>query len=364
MHTYYLARGLHRSFSNVVSSAIPAANELVLKEGVGGRCSVSGRIATVFGCTGFIGRMLVNRLAKQGTQVIVPYRSEDIARNLKPMGDLGQIVPRKFSIYDHDSLMSCVRHSDVVYNLIGKDYETKSFTFEQALVDSAHNIAYACRSMDVPMLIHMSHLNADSQSTSKYMRAKAKSEEKVKDSFPNATVVRCASVYGFEDRFVHLLDWLNDLPFFFPMYNSGKTQFLPVCGSDIASALTYLAFHPNTVGKTCEFYGPKAYTFEELVDWFSEMAYKHKPKMHIPKNLALLHAYLTDKSDLDPFLSTDIIERLYIDEQPRLPDALTLKDVGVVKPNIFEYTAVEYIRVFRDAASYDLPGPMPSKSEP
>jgi hypothetical protein len=28
-----------------------------------------------------------------GTQVIVPYREEDEKRHLRPMGDLGQIVP-------------------------------------------------------------------------------------------------------------------------------------------------------------------------------------------------------------------------------------------------------------------------------
>ena len=28
-----------------------------------------------------------------GTQVVVPYREEDEKRHLKPMGDLGQIVP-------------------------------------------------------------------------------------------------------------------------------------------------------------------------------------------------------------------------------------------------------------------------------
>lgn len=28
-----------------------------------------------------------------GTQVVVPYREEDDKRHLKPMGDLGQIVP-------------------------------------------------------------------------------------------------------------------------------------------------------------------------------------------------------------------------------------------------------------------------------
>ena len=55
--------------------------------------SVSGHVATVFGCTGFLGRYIVNRLAQKGTQVIVPYRDEDEKRHLKLMGDLGQIVP-------------------------------------------------------------------------------------------------------------------------------------------------------------------------------------------------------------------------------------------------------------------------------
>lgn len=48
---------------------------------------------TVFGCTGFLGRYLVSKLGRAGTQVIVPYRDEDSKRHLKIMGDLGQIVP-------------------------------------------------------------------------------------------------------------------------------------------------------------------------------------------------------------------------------------------------------------------------------
>jgi nucleoside-diphosphate-sugar epimerase len=81
------------------------------------RSSVSGHVATVFGCTGFLGRYLVNRLAQKGTQVIVPYRDEDEKRHLKVMGDLGQIVPmvsvgasasynskraRKITDFEHD----------------------------------------------------------------------------------------------------------------------------------------------------------------------------------------------------------------------------------------------------------------------
>lgn len=47
----------------------------------------------MFGATGFLGRYLVSKLAKAGTQVVVPYRDEDEKRHLKLLGDLGQVVP-------------------------------------------------------------------------------------------------------------------------------------------------------------------------------------------------------------------------------------------------------------------------------
>lgn len=56
---------------------------------VGGQ--VSGITATVFGATGFLGRYVVAALARQGTQVVCPYRCDDLdMQYLKLMGDLGQ----------------------------------------------------------------------------------------------------------------------------------------------------------------------------------------------------------------------------------------------------------------------------------
>ena len=63
------------------------------KRGTGGRSSFSGIVATVFGATGFIGRYVVNRLGRMGSQVIVPYRGDEHDyRHLRLTGDLGQVV--------------------------------------------------------------------------------------------------------------------------------------------------------------------------------------------------------------------------------------------------------------------------------
>lgn len=65
----------------------------MVKKGSGGRSSFSGVVATVFGATGFVGRYVVNRLGKMGSQVVVPYRGDEHDhRHLRLMGDLGQMV--------------------------------------------------------------------------------------------------------------------------------------------------------------------------------------------------------------------------------------------------------------------------------
>ena len=55
------------------------------------RSALGGHTATVFGATGFLGRYIVQRLAKTGCTVIVPFREEMAKRHLKPTGDLGRV---------------------------------------------------------------------------------------------------------------------------------------------------------------------------------------------------------------------------------------------------------------------------------
>ena len=50
-------------------------------------------VITVFGGSGFIGRHLVRRLAKQGWTIRVAVRAPEAAKFLRPLGEVGQITP-------------------------------------------------------------------------------------------------------------------------------------------------------------------------------------------------------------------------------------------------------------------------------
>lgn len=71
--------------------------------------------------------------------------------------------------------MDCVKHSDIVYNLIGRDYETRNFDFQAVHVDAARNIASACQEVGVRRFVHVSSINADPKSSSEFFKTKVRS---------------------------------------------------------------------------------------------------------------------------------------------------------------------------------------------
>ena len=103
------------------------------------------------------------------------------------------------------SIEESVRHSDIVYNLIGRDYTTKNFDFEDVHVDGAHRIAEAVAKYDVDRFVHVSSLSAFADSPSEFYRTKARGEQVVREVFPETTIVRPAPMFGFEDKLLHRL---------------------------------------------------------------------------------------------------------------------------------------------------------------
>ena len=68
-------------------------------------------------------------------------------------------------------------------------------------MDAARNVAKLCRELGVSKLIHVSSLNSDTKSPSRVLQTKALGEKAVLEEFPDAVIVRPATMYGHEDRF-------------------------------------------------------------------------------------------------------------------------------------------------------------------
>ncbi|MGH0130899.1 UNVERIFIED_CONTAM: hypothetical protein FKN15_059620 [Acipenser sinensis] len=73
---------------------------------------------------------------------------------------------------DKDSISRALAHSNVVINLVGREWETSNYRFEDTHVNIPKEIARAAKEAGIEKFIHMSHLNADIRSSSKYLRTK------------------------------------------------------------------------------------------------------------------------------------------------------------------------------------------------
>ncbi|KZS93197.1 NADH dehydrogenase [Sistotremastrum niveocremeum HHB9708] len=325
----------------------------IIAYGPPGRSAVTGQVATVFGCTGFLGRYLVAKLAKAGTQVIVPYRDEDMKRHLKPMGDLGQIVNMEWDLRNDDQVRECLRHSDIVYNLVSRDYETKNYSFEDVNVTGAAKIASLAQEAKVSRFVHVSHLNASPTSPSKFYATKAKGEEAVRESFPMATIVRPGPIYGYEDR---LLRSIATWPSTWKMNNS-NTKLRPVHVMDVAQGLTNLIYQP-ALARTLSLPGPQTFTIEQMFDLVQAITMNPASKApHLPKFVAKLLARTSDFVWW-PVLSPDQVERRYIDDANVEGDWDAL---GVV-PDEIERHAVNYLQSYRAPENMYRPPVIPDST--
>ena len=79
----------------------------------------TGRLVTIFGGSGFVGRHVVRALARRGWRIRVAVRRPDLAFHLQPLGKVGQIHAVQANVRYPASVAEAVRGSDAVVNLVG-----------------------------------------------------------------------------------------------------------------------------------------------------------------------------------------------------------------------------------------------------
>ena len=316
----------------------------------------NGKLAVVFGGSGFVGRHTVSALAKRGYRVRAAVRRPDLAGYLQPMGAVGQIQPVQANLRFPDSVQRACVGADVVINCVGLLASTGAQTFDAIHVVGARSIAKAARDAGTTRLIHVSAIGADTNGKANYARTKAAGEQAVLQEFPGAVIVRPSIVFGPEDEFFNRFGAMARFSPMLPLIGSGLTKFQPVYVGDLAAAIANIADGQGVAGKIYELGGPEKLTFRQLLERTLEYTGRNRVLMPMPFWLAKLQALATWPlpNALRP-ITVDQVRLLKNDNivsDVAISEGRTLKNLGVANPTAIAAVVPGYLERFNPRGQY------------
>ncbi len=301
------------------------------------------QVATVFGGAGFIGRHVVQRLAKAGYVVRIAGRDTERAAKLRTLGDVAQVVPIAASVTDEASVARAVAGATVVVNLVGILSEKKSGDFQRIQAEGAGRVARLAAAAGVRRLVHVSAIGADAGSESLYARSKGEGEAAVRAAFPAATILRPSVVFGADDQFFNRFGALAAMLPFMPVVE-GQTRFQPVYVGDVADAVLAAITRDDAPGRVFELGGPRVMTMRDVLDFVLEHTHRRRRMVALPHALVALQARLGEFLP-NPPLTRDQLLLLKRDNVVGA-DAAGLAALGIA-PKAVEGVAPAYLARYR-----------------
>ena len=308
------------------------------------------RRTAVLGGSGFIGRYIVKRLASRGEVIAVGCRNAEAAKYLKPLGDVGQIVPLNVGIGDEALLPAFLAGNDSLVNCVGILRESGAQTFELVHHTGPARLARFAREAGVDRFIHVSAIGADPRSSSAYARTKAAGEQAVRDAFPTVTILRPSVVFGPEDQFFNRFAAMATVSPVLPLIGGGETRFQPVYVGDVADAVVACLEDSATAGRIYELGGPKIYSFREVLELVLSEIRRKRRFIDLPFAVAAFQAKLMSILPSPP-LTPDQVELLKGDNIVS-SGALTLASLGLT-PTPAELVLPTYLDRFRRGGWYE-----------
>ncbi len=246
------------------------------------------KVAAVFGGSGFLGRYVVKRLAAKGYVVRVAVRDTEAAMFLRPMGDVGQIVPLYAPVQEEALVARACQGADAVINLTGILAENRKGDFFRTHVDGAGRIARLAASSVAKHFIHVSAIGADANSPGDYARSKAAGEAKIRAAFPGAVILRPSILFGPEDNFFNRFANMATFSPVIPI-TGAATRFQPAYAGDVADAVL-AALGEDALGKTFELGGPDIKTFKQLIEFMLKIIERDRMVLDLPRIVANFQA--------------------------------------------------------------------------
>lgn len=320
----------------------------------------SDKLITIIGGSGFLGRHIVRALARRGYRIRVACRRPDLAGHVQPLGTPGQIMPVQANLRYPASVQAACDGAFAVINLPGVLYPSGAQSFEAVHAFGAQAAAKAARDAKARLLIQMSAIGADENSSSEYARSKASGERRARAAFPGAIILQPSVVFGPEDdlfnRFAALCRFAPALP----LIGGGETMFAPVFVGDVAEAVARLIDKGEADGRTYELGGPRDMSFRQLIEFTLETIGRKRLLLPVPWAVAKLQAGILGLLP-KPVLTADQVELLKTDNvvsELAKRERRTLEGLGI-SPSGIESIVPAYLYRYRKAGQFTAPRGIP-----
>lgn len=312
---------------------------------------MTGKLAVVFGGSGFLGRNVVRELARRGWRVRVAVRRPHHAQFLRTMGHVGQIQLKQCNVRYAPSVADALTGADAVVNLVGILFQSGSQRFDTVQAGGAATVARLAAEAGVKNFVHVSAIGADEESDSLYARSKGEAERAVREAVPSATILRPSILFGPEDGFFNKFAAMAGMSPALPLIGGGKTKFQPIYVDDAADAVVAALERPEAAGRVYEIGGPRVYTFRELMELMLAETGRRRMLLPVPFPLASLIGLGGEIAGLLPFmtppLTRDQVRQLKRDNVVDASRGVgVLADLGV-EPDTVEAVLPSYMVRYR-----------------
>ena len=301
------------------------------------------KVATVFGGAGFIGRYVVQRLARQGWQIRIATSNPAGMRAVQTSGNVGQIVALRADVTDEAGVARAVAGASLVVKLVGILAEKRPGGFHRIQAEGAGRVARLAAAAGVQRLVHISAIGADPASESLYAKSKGEGEAAVLAAFPTATILRPSILFGTEDKFFNLFAGMARLLPVMPVL-CGDTRFQPVWVGDVADAVLAAATRDDVAGHVYELGGPRVLSFRDIMRYILEVTGRKRRLFEVPLGLARFQARLAEMLPGKPFTQDQLL--LLQKDNVVSAGALGFEALGIT-PRPIEAVVPGYLSRFR-----------------
>ena len=249
---------------------------------------LDGKTVALMGGSGFLGSTIAQALLGRGARLRIASRHPDQAWALKPLANLGQIQFVRCDVGDRRSVERAIEGADAVVNCVG----SFAGNLMRLMGDAPGWMAAAATATGAQAFVQISAIVPEQHEGNRYAAAKLCGEARVREGFPNATILRPSLLFGqgggLTSLFAPLIARFPVLPVF-----GAEARVQPTYVSDVAEAAANAIAEPGRYGgKTFELGGPEVLTMLELQRRIAAGQRRSPTFLSMPDGISALFAAL------------------------------------------------------------------------